>query len=102
MGILIVRFLLRQLGIQGSAREKTQYRTYNSHGRPFGSRINTRSPYEILGVTPKSTRDEIKKKYRALVHQYHPDKVAHLAVEFREVAEKRIRDINAAYKELTR
>jgi preprotein translocase subunit Sec63 len=31
---------------------------------------------------------------------YHPDKVASLAAEFRELAEQRMKEINAAYAEL--
>lgn len=30
-------------------------------------------PYDILGVDPDTSEDEIKKKYRLLVKQYHPD-----------------------------
>ncbi|MDF1505808.1 J domain-containing protein, partial [Roseisolibacter sp. H3M3-2] len=29
--------------------------------------------YAILGVTPTATQDEIKKQYRRLAKQYHPD-----------------------------
>jgi preprotein translocase subunit Sec63 len=43
------------------------------------------------------TEDELRKAYKALIVQYHPDKVAHLAAEFRELAERRTRQINEAY-----
>ena len=33
-----------------------------------------RDYYEVLGVTKASTKDEIKKAYRKLAMQYHPDK----------------------------
>jgi len=34
----------------------------------------SKSPYEVLGITPEASIEEIKRAYRALVNQYHPDK----------------------------
>lgn len=32
------------------------------------------NPYEVLNVDKSATQDEIKKAYRKMAHQYHPDK----------------------------
>ena len=50
----------------------------------------------------KQLRAEIKKAYQALIQQYHPDRVADMGPELRDVAEERTKEINAAYEELKR
>ena len=58
------------------------------------------SYYGILGLQPSADFDEIKKAYRNLSKEYHPDKVAHLGEEFRQVAEEKMKEINVAYNHL--
>lgn len=53
--------------------------------------------YEILGVEPGADFETIKSAYRKLSMQYHPDKVAHLGEEFRQVAEEKMKELNEAY-----
>ena len=53
--------------------------------------------YAVLGLEKGATFEEIKKSYRKLCLQYHPDKVAHLGEEFKRVAEEKMKDINVAY-----
>ncbi len=62
--------------------------------------LKHKSAYEILGISIEATSDEINAAYRHMAQMYHPDKVAHLAPEFREIAEDRMKEINAAYGEL--
>ncbi len=53
--------------------------------------------FEILGLESGASQDEIKKAYRKLSMKYHPDKVRHLGDEFKDIAEKKMKEINAAY-----
>lgn len=50
--------------------------------------------YDILGVSKKASEDEIKKAYRKLVRQYHPD------VSKDPKADEKISEINNAYETL--
>jgi hypothetical protein len=59
-----------------------------------------KSAYEILQVDENASKEEITAAYRNLVKMNHPDKVASLAPEFRELAEQRMKVINAAYQTL--
>ena len=52
-------------------------------------------PYKVLGVTPDTPPDEIKKAYRRLAKQYHPD--LHPGDE--ECA-RRMNEINSAYDQI--
>lgn len=49
--------------------------------------------YKILGVTKTATEEDIKKAFRRLAHQYHPDKASG--------DEKKFKEINEAYQILS-
>ncbi len=49
--------------------------------------------YQVLGVSRAASDDEIKKAYRKLVFEHHPDRNPH-----KRDAEERIREINVAYE----
>jgi molecular chaperone DnaJ len=50
------------------------------------------NPYQVLGVDKKASPEEIKKAYRKLARQYHPDRNPG-----DEKAEERFKEIQAAY-----
>ena len=53
---------------------------------------------EVLGLHSEDTWEAIRKRYRELASQYHPDKVNHLGNKLKEVAEREMKEINEAYK----
>lgn len=59
----------------------------------------TSNPYEVLGVKPGASQDEIKSQYRKLVKQYHPDRYKGHPLE--ELAKEKMQEINEAYARLT-
>jgi hypothetical protein len=56
----------------------------------------------VLNVAPGASQDEVRAAYRRLARQYHPDTVQGSAPELVDVAERRMREINAAYETLSR
>ena len=61
-------------------------------------------PYEVLGLDPSASDDEIRRHYRRLVARNHPDLLIGqgLPEEFIAVATRKLAAINAAYEELAR
>ncbi|MGB5988927.1 MAG: TerB family tellurite resistance protein [Marinifilaceae bacterium] len=56
--------------------------------------------YRILGIDNKATVTEIKKAYRKMAIEHHPDKLEHLGEDIRKGAEEKFREINTAYEQL--
>jgi hypothetical protein len=56
--------------------------------------------YELLGVLPSASSEEIRQAYRELVEIHHPDRMQGLRPEVRERAEARLMHINEAYQVL--
>jgi preprotein translocase subunit Sec63 len=56
--------------------------------------------YEVLEVPENASLEDIEQAYRRKISEYHPDKVSNAAPELQALAERRAREINAAYDEL--
>src|SRR3989338_261448 len=54
--------------------------------------LSMKDYYQILGVTKESSQEDIKKAYRKLAHQYHPDKGGD---------EKKFKEVSEAYQVLS-
>lgn len=57
-------------------------------------------PFTLIGITRDTPRGEARKVFREKLTLYHPDKVAHLADEFRELAETRTRALMEAWEKV--
>lgn len=52
--------------------------------------------YKVLGISPDASDDEVRKAYRKLALEHHPDRVAALGEDVRKAAEQKFQEINAA------
>lgn len=57
-------------------------------------------PYVVLGITHEADPRDIKRAYRKLMSQHHPDKLGDVPDELKQRAESRAREINAAYERI--
>ena len=66
------------------------YLSQGRSGGPETSKLN--NPYELLGLSPRATNEEIKQRYKQLAIIWHPDKQGG--------NEKAMKRLNMAYKEI--
>ncbi|MBC5689097.1 J domain-containing protein [Mediterraneibacter sp. NSJ-55] len=55
----------------------------------------TKNPYDVLGVSPNASDDEIKRAYRDLTRKYHPD--ANVNNPLADLAEEKFKEVQEAY-----
>ena len=91
----LIDYAVRVFHLAQSVHESIR-RNYNVKG--------SSKAYAILGLTESATEAEIKKAYRKLILEYHPDTVAAkgMADEFKEYATKKFREIQEAYETICR
>lgn len=81
-----------------SARGPGGQQQYGGAEAPRSS--GARDPYAVLGLTREANEREIKRAYRKLISQHHPDKLGDVPAELKRRAEERAREINAAYERI--
>ncbi len=59
-----------------------------------------KNPYEVLGVSPNATDDEVKNAYRELARKYHPDHYDDNPLS--DLAKEKMQEINEAYDAIIR
>ena len=57
-------------------------------------------PYQILGVPETASDEEVKRAYRELARKYHPDNYHDNPLA--DLAQEKMKDINAAYEQITK
>lgn len=57
-------------------------------------------PYQILGVKPDASDDEVKRAYRELARKYHPDNYQNNPLA--DLAEEKMKEVNEAYDAITK
>jgi DnaJ like chaperone protein len=86
----------------GQQRYSYQQNTGGQRQSYSGSRSSSGSlqdAYGVLGIVPSATQAEIKKAYRRLMNQHHPDKLAArgLPENMMKLAKEKTQQIRAAY-----
>ena len=71
---------------------------FNSIEAMFSKNKNIDNAYDILGVSKKSTNDDIKKAYRKMVKKYHPDRLNNVSEDVIEMAKIKFQSVKDAYE----
>jgi len=95
--------MLQARGAPTGAYGRGSYGQSRSYRASSGNTTGTMDQaYAQLGLTRKASDGEVKKAYRKLVSQYHPDKLVSrgLPEEMMNIAKTRVREINTAYDKI--
>jgi DnaJ like chaperone protein len=85
----------------GGGRRRYDYTGGSDHRSPQGAVRDRNHALRVLGLDSSATADDIKKRHRELVREFHPDKHQHLGEVAAKEAEDRFREVQAAYEVLT-
>lgn len=99
------RFELDKLLVMHAANQRFEsFREQRPGARGATHKQQEQAAYDVLGVKPPISANELKQVYRKLMREHHPDKLAAqgLPEEMRALATRRAQDIQAAYELLKR
>lgn len=100
-GLFIGYWVVSKLLTPQRPQTKPQPEEQAAHARPEPP-PRSEAWFDILKVSPAASVDEIQAAFKSQIRQYHPDKVASLGPELRELAEEKSKAINTAYQEALR
>ncbi len=88
--------LIRQIAHDLGLNDRDYQECRAVFGRPSAS---VGSAYEILGISPDADEEEIKKAYRKIAREYHPDVLQSkgLPEDFMTFAKEKLQKVNEAY-----
>lgn len=92
--------VLKELVIRYAPKELWRLESLLQILAPGMERGNENAPWQILGVSPEASVQEIKKTFRRLALQFHPDSLASLNEAQRKKAEESFIRIRQAYREV--
>jgi DnaJ-domain-containing protein 1 len=92
---------------QGERRQGEQWRQKGRSRGEERTRGNTgttndaepRTWWEVLEISERSTFEDVKTAYRTKIKECHPDKVMGLAREFQELADRKTKEVNLAFRQ---
>lgn len=84
---------------QNNSQYRQQNQYYQNSYQQQSSQSNINHAYQILGIDSSADNTAIKRAYRKLMNEHHPDKLISkgLPPEMLEAAKKRAQEIQAAY-----
>ena len=85
-----VRYVARLLGLSAAQFESLLHLGEES----------LESAYAVLEITPDATDEEVKRAYKRLALQHHPDRVAALGDDVRKAAERKFQEIGEAKEKI--
>lgn len=105
----VLQYICERLGVNNfqyhqfkySFQAKQNYQQYQQKAPP-NPHFHLNDAYKILGLTMSATDSEIKKNYRRLMSQHHPDKLMakELPPEMIKIATKKTQQIKNAYEQI--
>lgn len=100
--MLAMEFAARQFtrgGYQYHYQGHQQYEQYQQSGAQYSSGPTVDDAYKVLGVSASDDQQTVKRAYRRLMNENHPDKLVAkgLPKEMLEIAKEKTQQIQAAY-----
>lgn len=92
---------LRKLALDAQKRGYTDEEREYDYSEENNGKMTKEKAFKIMGLKQTATKEEIKKAYRKLAVEFHPDKAGGATESIRKLAEEKFKEIKDAYDFLT-